>query len=467
MDLESLNLLEGDQCHLYWRSVVNTMAEGLFVVNTKGQVVFINPAAERITGYQAEEVLGKPCTLFESETCLACTDEEGRMACGLFQKGRVVNKHCTVRHKDGSLIHMLKNATVLHDEHGAVIGGVETLSDITEVVEKDRQITGLRRELKRSYGFEGLIGESEPMRRVIELLQSAAASEAPVVILGESGTGKELAAGAIHRRSPRARGPFIRVNCAALAEGLLESELFGHEKGAFTGAERTRRGRFEAASGGSLFLDEIGDLPAAVQVKLLRVLQEGEIERVGSHTPIPVDVRIITATNQDLTELVRQGRFREDLYYRINVIPVTLPPLRERTEDLPRLAQTFVERVALRSGRPITGFSQGALELMAAYPWPGNVRELINAVEYAFVTCNEGRIQPHHLPPALQGLRAGGAEAPSPAPAGGPAEADQRMRRDILEALERSGGKKAAAAELLGVSRVTLWKRMKKLGLEA
>ena len=481
MDLDALEKLTSDECHLYWQSVVNTMAEGLFIVDPQGLVVFINPAAERITGYQREEVLGKSCTMFESETCMACKDDEGRMACGLFDKGRVRDKRCTVRHKDGGLIHLLKNAIVLHDEHGRVIGGVESLTDITAVVEQERQITGLRRELKRDYGFEGLIGESRPMQRMYQLLESAAGSQAPVVILGESGTGKELAAAAIHRRSARRGKPFIKVNCAALNESLLESELFGHEKGAFTGAERQRTGRFEAANGGSIFLDEIGDLPASVQVKLLRVLQEGEIERVGSHEPIGVDVRIISATNQDLAGLVEARKFREDLYYRINVIPIHLPPLRERREDIPLLAQTFVERVALRSNREISGFSQEALSLLMAHAWPGNVRELINAVEYAFVTCREGSIQPSHLPPILQG-----AGAPCPAPAGpsatqaaprtipqsalqnaplGPEARDEIMRREIEQALSQTGGRKLEAAQLLGVSRVTLWKRMKKLGM--
>ncbi len=460
--------IRGDECHLYWQSVVDTMAEGLFIVDTTGIVVFINPAAERITGYRRDEVLGQPCSLFESETCLACRREDGRMGCGLFDQGRVTNKRCTVRRKDGSVVHLLKNAAILSDAHGQVIGGVETLSDISEVVDKDRQINGLRRELNKSYGFEGLIGEGKAMTEVFDLLDSAAQSLAPVVILGESGTGKELAAAAIHRRSPRREGPFIKVNCAALNESLLESELFGHEKGAFTGAERQRKGRFEAAHGGSIFLDEIGDLPPSVQVKLLRVLQEGEIERVGSHEPIKLDVRVISATNQDLAGLVAQGRFREDLYYRINVIPITLPPLRQRREDIPLLVQTFTERMALRSGRPISGLGRAALERLLAYDWPGNVRELINAVEYAFVTCREGEVQPHHLPATVLGL----SQAPyrprpaAPAPASAAAGDDEAMRQAILRALESSGGHKAKAAELLGVSRVTFWKRAKRLGLE-
>ncbi len=453
-----------EDCGLYWQSVVDTMAEGLFVVDTKGRVVFINPAAERITGYSREEVLGKPCSLFESETCLACQDEEGRLACGLFEKGRVIDKRCTVVTKNGQRVHLLKNARVLHDQLGQVIGGVETLTDISGIVERDRRISGLKRQLKKEYGYEGLIGQSAAMQRVYQLLESAADSKAPVVLLGESGTGKELAAAAIHRRSSRAGGPFVKVNCAALNPSLLESELFGHEKGAFTGAEKARTGRFQAASGGTLFLDEIGDLPLEVQVKLLRVLQEGEVERVGSQDPIAVDVRIITATNKDLDLLMAQGAFRQDLYYRINVIPIHLPPLRERKEDIPLLTRSFVERTALGGDKGITGISPPALQRIMSHAWPGNVRELINAVEYAFVTCPGGEILPQHLPPSLPG----GGEAITPAASlpSAPAKDEAAMRAEIEAALRASGGHKARAAQRLGVSRVTLWKRMKKLGMQ-
>ncbi|MCB2228086.1 MAG: sigma 54-interacting transcriptional regulator [Desulfarculaceae bacterium] len=448
----------------HWQSVVDTMAEGLFVVDTRGRVVFINPAAERLTGYRREEVLGRSCSAFESETCQSCHDEQGCMACGLFENGRVLNKRCTIVKKDGSAVHMLKNARVLHDELGQVIGGVETLTDVTPVVERDRQISGLKRQLKRDYGYEGLIGQSPAMRRVYQLLESAAASAAPVVLLGASGTGKELAAAAIHNRSPRRKGPFVRVNCAALNPSLLESELFGHEKGAFTGAERTREGRFEAADGGSLFLDEIGDLPAGLQAKLLRVLQEGEVERVGSNRSIKVDVRIITATNRDLVKLMESGEFREDLFYRINVVPISLPPLAARKEDIPLLARSFIERTALGSERGITGISPAALEALMAHDWPGNVRELINAIEYAFVTCPGGEILPMHLPPSVLGDRpACGPSAPGPTQ--DPLEAAQRA--EIEAALRATGGHKAQAAASLGISRVTLWKRMKKLGMAA
>ena len=283
-----------------------------------------------------------------------------------------------------------------------------------------------------------------------------------MVLYGESGTGKELAAAALHKLSPRARGPFIKVNSAALNESLLESELFGHIKGAFTGADRTRVGRFEAAHRGSIFLDEIGDLPLATQVKLLRVLQEKTIEKVGDQRSIPVDVRIITATNQDLQLLMERGLFREDLFFRINVIPIHLPPLRERREDIPLLVEHFLERNAAKTQKPITGLSREALEIFLAYHWPGNVRELINVIDYSFVLCKEGVILPEHLPSQMAGKRLAPAR-PRRAETAGP----QRIsREELLNALQAARGKKTKAAEMLGVSRVTLWKWLKEFEVQ-
>ena len=295
------------------------------------------------------------------------------------------------------------------------------------------------------------------MLHLFQLLASAAASEAPVILYGESGTGKELAAAALHRLSSRAKGPFIKVNSAALNQSLLESELFGHVKGAFTGAERTRVGRFEAAHKGTIFLDEIGDLPLETQAKLLRVLQEKVIEKVGDHRPVPVDVRIITATHQDLHLLMEQGKFREDLFFRINVIPIHLPPLRERQEDIPLLVEHFLERSAAKTQKPITGLSREALEICWGYDWPGNVRELMNVIDYAFVLCHEGAILPEHLPASLTGQR----PAP-PRPLGPDTRSPRRVdREELVQALKRAQGQKAKAAALLGVSRVTLWKWLK------
>jgi len=279
-------------------------------------------------------------------------------------------------------------------------------------------------------------------------------------IRDRSGTGKELVAEAIHKTGARRRKPFVKVNCAALNEYLLESELFGHVKGAFTGAYRTREGRFEAAQGGDIFLDEIGDLPLSTQVKLLRVLEENVIERVGENKPIQVDVRIVSATNKDLERLVEKALFREDLFYRINVIPIAIPPLRERVEDIPLLAQTFFRRVRMKSGKDIQGISEEAMEKLVDYHWPGNVRELKSAFEYAFVSCQDSIIQPHHLPPnILWGQKGQGS------PISVLATRDEIKKRQLLDALEKAGGNQSKAAQILGVSRVTVWNRMKKFNI--
>jgi transcriptional regulator with PAS, ATPase and Fis domain len=330
------------------------------------------------------------------------------------------------------------------------------------VVAKDKVISRLRKELSSEDGFHGILGKSPAMVQVFDLISSAAQSEAPVIIYGESGTGKELLASAIHKLGPRRKGPFIKVNCAALSESLLESELFGHVKGAFTGADRTRVGRFEAANGGDIFLDEIGDLPLSTQVKLLRVLQEKEIEKVGDHRPISIDVRILAATNQDLSTLMEESRFREDLYYRISVIPIHLPPLRERREDIPLLMDAFINRIHLKADKPISGMSSEALDLLYSYDWPGNVRELINVIEYSFVLCHEGEVMPDHLPAKVTGKQ----PRVTPRRRAVKKQTDDAERKRILEALAATGGNQSKAAEILGISRVTLWKRLKAFDIQ-
>jgi len=283
-----------------------------------------------------------------------------------------------------------------------------------------------------------------------------------VIIFGESGTGKELVASAIHKMSGRKRKPLVKVNCAALTESLLESELFGHVKGAFTGAMRGREGRFEAARGGDIFLDEIGDLPLTIQVKLLRVLEEKVIERVGDNRSIAVDVRIITATNRNLKKLVEQGSFRKDLFYRINVIPITVAPLRERVGDIPLLAEYFFRRIQLKNDKNIQGMTKEAIEQLMTYFWPGNVRELKSAFEYAFVTCQEPMIQPYHFPPDIyQGSK------PLKTMKKAPLNRGEKKKKELIDALEQTGGNQSRAAEILGVTRVTVWNRMKRYGITA
>jgi two-component system response regulator HydG len=451
------DMLDAEHGH-YWETVIDTMMDGLMVVDPEGIIVAINKAMEQVTGYSREELIGQSCSVLDCDTCFSSRARGEDKHCELFKKGLVRRCKCALRKKDGSPLHVLKNAAILKDDSGTVIGGVETLTDLSEVVAKERVISRLRRELGSKDGFHGILGKSSAMRRVFDLISSAAQSEAPVVIYGESGTGKELVAAAIHRLSMRRKGPFVKVNCAALNESLLESELFGHVKGAFTGADRTRIGRFEAASGGDIFLDEIGDLPLSTQVKLLRVLQEKEIEKVGDQRPVPIDVRVIAATNKNLKRLMEAERFREDLYYRIGVIPIHLPPLRQRRDDIPLLVDASMNRLRLKTEKPITGINEMALTLMIGYDWSGNVRELNNVMEYAFVICSRGEILPQHLPAHITGM-------PSPGPSEGQPGVRERSpgdeKRQLLAALEETEGNKSEAARLLGISRVTLWKRLK------
>jgi two-component system response regulator AtoC len=315
-------------------------------------------------------------------------------------------------------------------------------------------------------GFEELIGKSEVLQRVIDMAQRAAPTDVTVLIEGESGTGKEVLARAIHRLSIRKDGPFIPVNCGAIPEGLLESELFGHERGAFTGAVRSKPGRFELAREGTLFLDEIGDMPLAMQVKILRALQEREIERVGGTRPIAIDVRVVAATHQNLDGLVGDGKFRSDLFYRLQGVRLNLPALRERIDDLPDLVSHMLERAGRRLNRAPATLSADALRCLWTYAWPGNVRELQHVLEGAMVLC-DGVIRPEHLPPGIQ-------KAPAAAPVdAGPALAgpldhvlEEWERRMILDALRQAGGVQARAAKILGISERSLWYRVKKLGIQ-
>jgi PAS domain S-box-containing protein len=454
-----------EEYNQYWRTVINTMQDGLMVVDADGLIISVNPAFEELTGYSAAELVGQPCSLLNCDSCDYPRDPNGGLQCDLFAKGAIQRCRCTLRKKDGSPLYVIKNAALIRGHGGEAMGGVETLTDLSEVVAKERELLTLRRQMGMEGGFEGMVGRSPAMLKLYRLIESAADSDAPVLITGESGTGKEMVAEALHRLGRRSSGPMIKVNCAALNESILESELFGHVKGAFTGADANRVGRFEAAKGGDFLLDEVGDLPPAIQVKLLRVLQEKVIERVGDHRPIPVDVRIILATNQDLRELVAQGRFREDLFYRVAVVPIHIPPLRQRKEDVPLLAEAFLQRILQKSSKSIDGINREAMDLLLRHHWPGNVRELINALEYASVLCPQGMIGPEHLPDAIKG------KEPSPGPAarreepGAPGEANEERDR-IIEALRLSGGRRVEAANRLGISRVTLWKKIKAYGIQ-
>ncbi len=452
--------MQEPKINLYLKEIINTMSDGLMVVSPDGAILMVNQAFEKIMGYSREEIIGRSCAMLQCDACATSRSDGHRQYCDLFRLGVATRKPCLYMRKDGSYVHILKNAAILRDEAGQVLGAVETLTDISKLAQRDEQIQQLSKLMDTAGDFQGMVGKSPRMQQVFDLTQKAAQSEAPVIIFGESGTGKELVAHAIHALSPRREGPFITCNCAALNESLLESELFGHVKGAFTGAYTHRQGRFEAAHRGDLFLDEIGDIPAPIQIKLLRVLESKQFERVGDVRPISVDVRIITATHRNLESLVSAGRFREDLFFRINVIPIHLPPLRERLEDFPLLVEHFLKHLRQRSGKAISGLTGETMKIFLDYPWPGNVRELQGALEYAFVVAADGLIAPEHLPPKLNspGLSRGN---PREACA---VRVDEKTA--LIDALRQTGGNQSKAAALLGITRVTVWHRMKKHGID-
>ena len=441
-----------------WQAIVENVNDGLLVVDIKGRIMAVNPAMEKMTGYSESELVGQLCTILNCTNCRIFGAKGGEPWCMLFKIGKVKDKECVITDKQGHAVNLLKSGNALHDASGNLIGVVETLTDITETIQQRNEIKMLKKRLFHDTGYYGILGESIVMQELFALIDSVAISEAPVLIQGESGTGKELVARAIHEASSRKNKPFIKVNCAALNENLLESELFGHVKGAFTGADKERVGRFEAAHGGTIFLDEIGDIPLATQVKLLRVLEEMEIERVGDHCPVPVDVRIVSATNKDLLTLIANDKFREDFYFRINVFPIKCPSLSSKKDDIPLLLDFFIKDYSQRAGKKISGISGGAMKVLIDYEWPGNVRELRNIIEYALVLCPGGSLDVKHLPPSISGSSPG----IKPSTSG---RKDTKGKDELIDALRQTGGNKTEAAKLLGVSRVTVWKRQKKYNL--
>jgi PAS domain S-box-containing protein len=432
------------------------------IVSPEGTIVSVNRAFEDITGYKRGEIVGQSCAILNCTSCEIIRGKGRCHWCAMFEKGQLRRQKCLLVRKNGQHVSVVKNASVLKDGAGNVTGAVETMTDITDLIDKETQIATFRRELDAEDRFYGMIGTSAQMQQVFELIANAAQSDAPVIIYGESGTGKELVARAIHDASQRQRKPYIKVNCAALNESLLESELFGHVKGAYTGAHRDREGRFELANGGDIFLDEIGDLPLSTQVKLLRVLEEKVVERVGDHHPISIDTRIISATNRDLPHLIANGRFREDFYYRINVIPIHVPPLRERVDDIPLLARSFFNRILLKSSKQIQGITNAALEALMEYAWPGNVRELKSAFEFAFVSCQGDAITPENLPRhILENVPEKKVQSPAPS-----VNLDDLKKERLLQALKASGGNQSEAARQLGISRTSVWSQIKRYGID-
>jgi len=454
------------EMNIFWKKIVNTINDGLMFIGPEGAILMVNKAFETLTGYSSKEAIGMSCDMLGCDACEKTMQTGSDLVwCKLFEKGQSDIKRCRchVKCKNGSLIPVLKNASILRDEDHRSIGVVETLTDISELAKLDEKVHQLSKQCDMENDFFGLVGKSQGMQNVFNMIRKAAESNAPVIILGESGTGKELVANAIHLCGPRKQGPFIQLNCAALNETVLESELFGHAKGAFTGAYSHRIGRFEAANQGDFFLDEIGDMPLSLQTKLLRVLESGQFERVGDITSIHVDVRIITATNKNLEELIEKKDFRQDLFFRINVIPIHLPSLRKKKEDIPLLINSFIGKLNRSTGKIVTGLSHEAMELFMDYHWPGNVRELKNAMEYAYVTAEGQTIQLDHLPKNID-VRKKPDKMSSAAGSVQEKPSDEKIQ--LIEALKKTGGNQTKAAELLNINRVTVWNRMKKYGID-
>jgi PAS domain S-box-containing protein len=444
--------------------LADALPDGLFMTNAEGVVTYWNRAAERITGWRRDEAVGRRCSILAGDPVRGCSCGVGPVRCGLVERSRS-SKCCTVQTKDGRLVLIVKSAVPVYAADGTASGALETFTEVGNAEAFDRRV----QEGPRGAGtgdFLGIVGRHASMRELYRMIELVARSDSTVMVLGESGSGKEMVAEAIHRSSPRAPGPFVRVSCSALNENLLESELFGHVKGAFTGAVKDRRGRFQEAHGGTLLLDEIGDVSPAVQVKLLRVIEQREIERVGDSQPIKVDVRLLCATHRDLRRLVSEGRFRADLYFRLAVFPLRIPALRHRADDVALLAERFLARLQPPSAPRMRTITPDALGALRAYPWPGNVRELQNAIEYAALQSGAGDLHVEHLPADVRE----GAAAPSQARLAILRDVDGRTpradeRETLVAALERSGWNRTRAAEVLGVSRVTLWKRMKRHGV--
>lgn len=449
--------------------LLDTMAEGVILVDTEGRIRVWNKAMSEITGYQTEEAINRTTEWLRSAECMGAdrilalfnTQNSGETC--------IDSCECRIIAKSGEKIPVMVNARVMRSQQGKTFGILQTITDFRPVFNLRQEIAAMASRLQSDDSFAGITGKSSQMQKVFRLITLAAESEASIMISGESGTGKELAANAVQLLSNRKDGPFIKVNCGALPENLLESELFGHEKGAFTGAIKKRTGRFEAADGGTIFLDEIADITPAMQVKLLRVLQNGEMQRVGGESTIKVDVRVIAATNKDLAREVKDGRFREDLYYRLKVFPINMPSLRERPEDIPLLAQHFINRFSARTGRLITGISRQALNRMLTYQWPGNVRELENSIEYAFVVCHDRMIDEEHLPTELSNetqTRTCLVEAIVQKPTSN--LESKRILRDsgrLTQLLEENLWNKAEVARILGVSRTAVWKWVLRHGI--
>ena len=445
--------MKGDEQYHFFNVILDSVADGVFTINEKGEITFFNRAAEEITGFTKEEALGHNCfDIFRANICQTnCALKE------TIKTGReIINLPINIINKDGKELPVSVSTAVLRDEKGSIIGGVETFRDLSAIEE-------LKKELRQQYTFQDIVSKNHTIQEIFQILPDIAESDSTVLIQGPSGSGKELFAKAIHNLSLRKDKPFVKVNCGALPDNLLESELFGYVKGAFTDAKKDKPGRFALADGGTIFLDEIGDMSPALQVKLLRVLQDREYELLGGTSTVRVDVRVVAATNKELVALVRSGQFRDDLYYRLNVVKIDLPSLSLRREDIPLLVEHFTEKFNLKTGKNISGVSHEAMSLLMRYEFPGNIRELENIIEHTFVMCKGDVIELRHFPPDLiERSKEAFLEEK---------EANRPLQRSeaesIRKTLEKNRGNRLRTARELGIDRSTLWRKIKKYGIVA
>jgi PAS domain S-box-containing protein len=439
----------------FFRVILSSIADGVFTVDSDRVITSFNPAAEKITGVPASKAIGKKCyEVFRSDICETGCLLEKTLRTGV----ESIDKPVNIINVSGERIPISISTAVLRDDGGEVLGAVETFRDLSD-------IELLRKELKQSYSFEDIISKSPIIRKLFAILPDVAESESTVLIQGPSGSGKELFARAIHNLSPRKDQPYVVINCGALPPQLFESELFGYVKGAFTDAGEDKSGKIAVADGGTVFLDEVGELPLSTQVKLLRVLQQREYEPLGSTETRKTDIRVVAATNRNLQELIASGRFRDDLYFRLAVVKFDLPYLRDRREDIPYLVDHFISQNNARRGKSIVGVSPDVMRILMSHDFPGNIRELENIIEYCFVVCRGAVIQKDHLPTEiLEQVKSSVASMTRiESPISQAIDEESRIR----SALRRFDGNQTRAAEYLGIHRATLWRKMKRFGIEA
>lgn len=435
--------------------ILDSIADGVFTVDRDWRITSLNKAAVKITGISREEAAGRYCwevfraSICEDQCSLRRTIETGQ---------QIVNQSIFIVNSKGDRVPVSISTALLKDKEGNIIGGVETFRDLTLVEELKKEISG-------RHSFQDIISKNKQMIRLFSMLEQVSESDVTVLLEGESGTGKELFAKAIHSLSKRKNGPMITVNCGALPDSLLESELFGYKAGAFTDAKKDKPGRIALAEGGTLFLDEAADLSPALQVRLLRVLQDRIYEPLGSTRPVKADVRVIAATNKKLEELVKEGGFREDLYYRINVFKLALPPLRNRKEDIPMLCDHFIRKYGRLMEKDVQAISPEALHILMSHNFPGNIRELENIIEYAIVICREEKIGIEHLPEYLSLGSSVSHRIIEKEKHYKPVSLDEMERNFILDLLEQNRWNRKKTAAKLGMHSTTLWRKIKRLNI--